>query len=423
MENPRHIHPEGKIDIHNREEQFVKALEKLKEDTGLYPENRKLILAFIRDCRLGKTLKGRAKKKIGSARCLKYIRILRYLDKWFSKQFDDMLERDMEHFICGLDADQIQSTQNRPFSDSTKADIKKAIRKFWKWKDGNNKIYPELVDWIDTYTPVKEIPALKREEVEQLIESCSNSRNKALLMVLFDSGARIEELLNVRLKPEHIFWKESVGCYMIRLEFSKTKPRTISLPLSTASIRKWLRAHPDRDNPQAQLFPISYDNLRMMIGRLGKKVLKKRVTPHILRHSSATFYANKIRNRYKLCYRYGWAMSSKEVDRYVDREGIFEEETSELVKTDEFVRAEKTNQNLKEELILVKAANYELERSVKSLREDLDSVMSGQGILSLLMQSNNHKLNNDKDSIRGIEAFDFILDGTGIACKNRFCGK
>lgn len=107
-------------------------------------------------------------------------------------------------------------------------------------------------------------------------------------MVLFDSGARINELLNVRLKREYIFWKEDIGCYMLRLEFSKTKSRTISIPLSTKYLKNWLDEHPARGNPQAQLFPMTYDSVRMVISRLGKRILEKRVTPHLLRHSSAT---------------------------------------------------------------------------------------------------------------------------------------
>ena len=132
-------------------------------------------------------------------------------------------------------------------------------------------------------------------------------------MVLFDSGARAEELLNVRLKREHVFWKEDLNCYMIRLEYSKTKPRTISLPLSTSYMTSWLEVHPAKDNPQAQLFPMTYPAMKMVVSRLGRRALGKRVTPHMLRHSSATFYANKLKNPYKLCYRYGWTMASEMV--------------------------------------------------------------------------------------------------------------
>jgi len=379
------IHEEGKIDIHKRLFQFNKAKAKLEQNGDIIEENKILILDFIRDCMLGKTIKGKSKKKIGPARCLKYLCILQKLSVLFGKSFDQIQQNDMEEFIQKLEADGYISHRGRPYSEATKIDIKKTIKKFWKWKDGNNKFYPELVDWIDTYLEVKDVPALKRVEVEKMIEHTSNPRDKALLMVLFDSGARIEELLNVRLRPEHLIWKNDLNCYMIRLEFSKTKPRTISIPLSARYVDNWLKAHPARDNPQAQLFPMNYGNLRVLIGRIGKRVLGKRVTPHMLRHSSATFYANKLKNPYKLCYRYGWTMASKEVNRYLDREGILEEETPELIKTDELISINRKNRDLKEELSIMKESNAELTDRFKEIKKDLDAVRSGKGIMTILM--------------------------------------
>jgi hypothetical protein len=149
----------------------------------------------------------------------------------------------------------------------------------------------------------------------------------------------------------------------------------------------------------------------MQLARIGKKTLGKKVTPHMLRHSSATFYANKLRNPYKLCYRYGWTMSSKQVDRYLDREGIFEGETSIAVKTDELSRMGRENQTLREELSLVKEAHSNLSASFRKLREDLDSIQEGKGILTLLFRQI-----TEQDQLRGNlqeftgRRFDLTLD-------------
>jgi len=382
---PITIHDEGKIDIHRKKLHLQKALDCLVNNKNINKVNKELILDFIRDCMLGKTIIGKSKKKIGSATCLKYLFVFKILCQAFSKSFHDITQSDMEVLIQNIETDKIRTKQGQPYSDSTKIGIKKTIKKFWKWKDGNNKKYPKLVEWIDTYLEVKDVPALKRDEVEKMIEHTSNPRDKALLMVLFDSGARIEELLNVRLKKEHLFWKENLNCYMIRLEYSKTKPRTISVPLSTRHINNWLQIHPGKDNPQAQLFPMNYGNLRMLIRRIGFRVLDKRVTPHMLRHSSATFYANKLKNPYKLCYRYGWTMASKEVNRYLDREGILEEETPSMVKTDELISINKKNRDLEEELSIVKESNAELTVKFNEFKEELDTIRSGKGIVSILM--------------------------------------
>lgn len=223
------IYEYGKIDIHHRQVKFEQSLNRLKKNKEINLTNKNIILSFIRDCGLGKTVIGKAKKKIGPARCSKYIRILLQLSEFFKKSFDEITQLDMENFVEKLENNKIRTIKGKPYSEETKADIKKTIKKFWKWKDGKNKVYPELVEWIDTYVTVKDVHALSRGEVEKMIESTSNPRDKALLMVFFDSGARAQELLNVRLMKEHLFWKESTGCYMIRLEYSKTKPRTISL--------------------------------------------------------------------------------------------------------------------------------------------------------------------------------------------------
>ncbi len=420
MQHPTHIkmtarstiriHPHGKIDIHHKSDRLSLVLDDISTDDSMHPENRLLLQDFIRDCRLGKTVKGKAKKKIGAATCLKHLFALRLTCCYWGKSLNSVDIADMERFVEALDEGRITSIKRLPYAEETRAGIKKSLRKFWKWKDGDNKAYPEIVDWIDTHSVIKEVPALSKEEILKMIDHTANPRDKALLMVLFDSGARVEELLNVRLKPEHLFFKEQLGCYMIRLEYSKTKPRTISLPLSTKQTRTWLHIHPAEGNPQAQLFPLSYGNLRMLVGRIGKRVLNKRVTPHMLRHSSATFYASKLKNRYKLCYRYGWAMSSDMVDRYLDREGLMEEETVELVKTDEISSVNRQNQRLEEELFLLKESNCELQARLLGVGKESGGFKAGNGFLEVLLNLANQQrqMAEALEQVTG-QRFDIVL--------------
>ncbi|MFQ5834804.1 MAG: tyrosine-type recombinase/integrase, partial [bacterium] len=139
-----------------------------------------------------------------------------------------------------------------------------------------------IVNWIDTSLKEEEIPALTREEVEILASACS-TKYKAVVKALFDSGARIEEFLNLTigdLSKKDDYYK---NYYKIRIRHSKTKPRTISIPMCTEELENWLRIHPDRKNLGAYLFPITYGAIRMELKRKGKKILGKNVTPHILR--------------------------------------------------------------------------------------------------------------------------------------------
>ncbi|MCK5125526.1 MAG: site-specific integrase [candidate division Zixibacteria bacterium] len=410
MQSTTLIHDKGKIDIHKRKEKYERALSLLENNSIIISQNKELILRFIRDCTLGKTIIGKSKKKIGPARCLKYLSILQRLSRLFGRSFNDVSQNDMECLIEKLESDRIKTVNGKLYAEATKCDIKKTIKKFWKWKDGNNKVYPELVEWIDTFIEIKDVPALTRSEIECMIDHTPNPRNKALLMVLFDSGARVEELLNVRLKKEHIFWKENIKCYMIRLEYSKTKPRTISVPLSEHYLRNWLKQHPVSDNPQAQLFPLTYPNLKMIIRRIGQRALGKKVTPHMLRHSSATYYANRLKNHYKLCYRYGWTMASDMVNRYLDREGIIEEETAEVVKADEIMGAKRKNQALHEELTLLKESYSELScRFEKSKRSETGLNMGDEFMKSLMIVARQQqKMSRVLGELTG-KSFDIVL--------------
>ena len=69
------------------------------------------------------------------------------------------------------------------------------------------------------------------------------------------------------------------------------------------------------------IYKTTYDASRFFLMRLGKKVLKKSIHFHLFRHSSATYYANKM-NRQELCIRYGWAFSSDMPDVYISRSGM-----------------------------------------------------------------------------------------------------
>jgi len=238
-----------KIDIHGISKKYEKALKRLVRDKTIIPRNRELILRFLKDAELGKTLKNREKKKIGPGRCLKCLVFLRKVSKWLNKDFDKVMQEDMERMILDLEKGRTKSVKRKPFTESTKVDIKRIIRKFYKWLLGNNDYYPEIVDWIDTYDKMPEVSTLMRWEVEKMVEYAKSARDKAIIMLLFDSGTRPEEFLNLRLEDVKVkkdavkelqLYNTELGekdYYIIRIRFSKTKPRTISVIMCTKTLK------------------------------------------------------------------------------------------------------------------------------------------------------------------------------------------
>jgi len=160
--------------------------------------------------------------------------------------------------------------------------------------------------------------AITLKQAKQIIDKEKYVRDKCLFLFLFDSGARIEEALNVRIgdltkSSDHKF-------YMVHLRGTKTEEadRNISLPLCAKEINKWLREHPTGDK-EDYLFPIRYDNSRRIIKGMSKRVLDYQLKPHELRHSSATFYIQKFgaENVGGFYYRFGWKFGSKEANTYI----------------------------------------------------------------------------------------------------------
>lgn len=370
------IHPEGKIDAHYTDQAYDLSMSKLEKDKSILPENKETIRNFLYEAKIGKTIRKGQKKKLGKRRLLRYIVELKRLDDYFKKPFDQVSTSEMEKFIIDLEDGVLKKTNGEKYSTETIITIKKQLKKFYKWLLGNNKHYPDVVEWIDTSYELPEYTALSKDQVEEVVNKTTSTksnimiRNRAIIMVLFDSGVRAEELLNIRLKNIH----EENGKYKMRVEHSKTKKRTLHLPLSSAHLKEWLKIHPARHNPLAQLFPMRYDALRMVVKRASDNI-NKEVSPHGLRHSSATYWAKHL-SRYQLCYRMGWAMSSQQPDRYIDREGLDQEQVNEVVEVESRQTLERENQELNSRIaILEEQLQSFLSNDREKLKEIIKQVM------------------------------------------------
>ncbi len=119
-----------------------------------------------------------------------------------------------------------------------------------------------------------------------------------------------------------------------------------------------------------------------MLHRSSRRIGKK-VTPHVLRHSCATYYANHL-THFQLCYRYGWAMSSNMPNRYLDREGMYEENIPTIIKALDAAHLEKQNQVLNEQLQTIKESNNEMQKQFVDLSQKYDKLMNGKNFIKLI---------------------------------------
>lgn len=377
------------IDIANWKQRYVTTLERLDSDARISSRNRELIRSFLRDASLGKTVVGRRRKKIGPAALVSYISQLTTFLLFVKKDLDKITNEDMEKYIEALETDIIRSRARRliggklaesgaPYSPRYKVDNKVVIRKFYKWLWGENKRCPQIVEWFDTFAEDKEVSALTVAEVERLIDRGHTPLQRAFIQVLFDGGFRLGEILNVRLKHVQArnldernspleLSKDSEKHFSIRAVFSKTLPRTVFLPMpaTTKWLQLWLEEHParprirpdgtlDAGDVNAQLFPMTDSAARHMVTRLGQRVLNKRVYPHLLRHSSATYWCSKL-SHFQLCKRFGWTMTSDMPRKYIDREGVEDFAAVRQFHADERLKLAQDKARLQAEVVALKA--------------------------------------------------------------------
>jgi len=256
----------------------------------------------------------------------KYIYALVQISKRINnKLFSKVTKSDIEKLIGQIN--------NEDISEWTKRDyriITKRLIKYIRLKEGqkySEKEYPEEVNWLSSSIKKKDKrkyskDILKPEDIKLLASGTLNLRDKAFILFLYESGARIGEVMNMRIKdfkPEEAWASASL--------FGKTGERTITIISSAPAINNWIKHHPTKDNIESYLFcsinrstkgkQNGYWYFNKLLREAKKRVgLDKPVNPHHFRHSRASDLAKKFTEAH-LCNYMGWEFGSKEAADYV----------------------------------------------------------------------------------------------------------
>lgn len=142
------------------------------------------------------------------------------------------------------------------------------------------------------------IEILTKDEVSRLLDACSvraptGRRNRALIMLLYRTGLRISEALDLAMKDINL----EIGALVV-LHGKGDRRRAVGIDeATTRELERWLKvrrafALPGGRAPifctlQGKRVDPSY--VRRLLPRLGKKAgIEKRIHPHGLRHSLAS---------------------------------------------------------------------------------------------------------------------------------------
>lgn len=240
-------------------------------------------------------------------------------EKRFSAHTVEAYMRDLSFFINffeNTDIAFIKTADIRDFrrfiSSRAALNIKKsslsreisAVKNFFNWLSKKNDIKNEAVTLIANPRKDKTLP--KAVEIDELFELLNTApqfaktdwqglRDKAVLMLLYGSGLRISEALNLNvedIKP---------GQTMLTIKGKGNKERVVPvLPAVIEAIQNYLNVVPYAVKNQEALFVGARGErlLARIVQRQMKKIrdsmnLPDSVTPHALRHSFATHLLNE----------------------------------------------------------------------------------------------------------------------------------
>jgi len=255
-------------------------------------------------------------------RVVKCMWCLRLMAAWLGKDFKKATQNDLLNLVSALDM--------KDYSEYTKYDFKIVLKTFYKWLLGEDEEFPKVIKWLKPKLKNKKhkLPEelLTVEEVQKLANATTNARDKAFILALYESGCRIGEILYLKLKNVQF---DQYGA-ILRVS-GKTGDRRVRIIASVQVLSLWLQEHPDKDNSEAPMWPgrlgryrpepCSYPTILAMLIRARKTAgIKKRVYPHLFRHSRATALANKLTEAQMKEY-FGWTQGSEMAATYVHLSG------------------------------------------------------------------------------------------------------
>jgi integrase len=223
----------------------------------------------------------------------------------------------------------LQNLGGNGYSERTIRDYRAGVKQFLRWvysKNGSSEKAERILSVIKVGPTRKTLPKeiLSPSEIRRMIEACDNPRDRALVHVLYESGARSGELLNMKIGDVEF---DQYGA-VIRV-CGKTGPRRLRLIESVPDLQLWLSMHPERSDREAPLWfptiprsPKARENkLQSLVKRLAEKAgISKRVYPHLFRHSRATHLAGVLTEAQLRVY-FGWTKDSEMPSTYVHLSG------------------------------------------------------------------------------------------------------
>ena len=216
-----------------------------------------------------------------------YARTLKHFFIWVRKPVDQVVANDVRMFLY-------QYRQAHKISDRTLDKYRQMICWFFTWAYREEYIPKDPCKAVKSIKhEVKERQALTQLELERLRLACVTKRDKAILEFMYSTGCRVSELTTVEISDVNM--KE--GTVQLFGKGRKYRTSFINAKAEVALI-EYLK---ERNDESSYLFVserrphggLTKAGVEKIIHQISQRSdVKKHVTPHIIRHTTATQAVN-----------------------------------------------------------------------------------------------------------------------------------
>ncbi|MGB3479900.1 MAG: site-specific integrase [bacterium] len=359
-------------DIYHHKEQFEKWIKKVEKQKikDLTKINSDLLISWIKDFRIGINISNQSKKGERSFTRLNHLRqklifILKKLEERKIKDVAKVTSNQLHELFSDMRSGKVSTKYGTPYKST--GDYVKTFKTFWHWHmkimKKKGKIIRDITEDLDTRGEKAKFVYFTKEDFKKIIKLASYDL-KPIIALAFDSGMRVNELINIKVSDFSNDYREM----NIREETSKTFGRKIKLMLCSEQIREYINKIGLKQNDfLAQKSPAM---INKELRKLGKEVLSasqikfKNLTLYDFRHSSACFWLPKYKSESALKYRFGWKKSDM-IHYYTEFLGMKDTITSDDLYDDI------TKADLEKEVQDLKKKYYKLFNVIKNIDRSL----------------------------------------------------
>ena len=230
------------------------------------------------------------------------------------KKLKRITKTDIEKYYIDLKA----KAENEKIYFSTFEKYIIELRYFFKWLKSDNDFFTNI-EIPDVPKDTSEQDYINVDDVKKMMSFVIETRDRALVMLLWNTAMRVGELSNIKVKDVDLE-EEKVTVS------GKTGKRDIPITNAMPDLKNWLNTY--KGKPQDPLFPnknnrnkpLGVRGVQYIVSDLVKQagICNKHVNAHSFRHGRLTELAGLGVTEMQLRLYAGWSRSSLMVETYIN---------------------------------------------------------------------------------------------------------